>query len=806
MRTWMAIIPLALIVLLSILSSPSREDPTRDLTPRKTGRLVIVIIDSLRAEVVDDHMPALRRLASQGLRRDITTCTANFTLPCIQTLLEGRQSPFVAGLHNFTGKRGSAQSLPALFANAGLKQAMISDYTIHSLYGYLTPDSQDVEKKLSGYLARDEYGLREASARLDDPDMDVVYVHIVGTDKVAHHKLPGHPQYIAHFEAVDVALEELTSKLSPERDHIIITGDHGHNASGHHTRQSIAIMQGPIWKEVLAAQDPGLPIEQPDLTALLAGVFALPLPADAESQLPGIDAIPTSTKVAEHWRLFLERQSEVLHKEGLGGDDLSAQLRARDARLRGESAATAAKYAALLPLFLIWMLCFLTQPSENRWRTRILLGLPVMAVALVLLTWVLPASVMVMLTLLLSLGVAAHVVRRRSDRQDTGLLRVWAAAALLAMGPALMGTGWSELFHSTGSFGWHIPLFFGGLIFAGALLSWIWSKRVFEQLPHGMALAALMLLPSGVYYYQFGQNILQGLAIGGAIWMLAQCIDPLTRQTLWTAIKPDTPVKIVAQLTVVGCLFLLLRQHAGGWAWGLHFRDTLSRSPLLSAAAALGLLGVINVLLPSWRARGILSAHALVFGIISTGVGRLPLHAAASALLPFALLAGIFRLLPAERSREPLPKRLELEAVLTFACVLASAWVMLEGFFIGNVEFQFALDLFSKLPSDVVAALSGLAIFGKYGAPLLLGTLIYALCSPAHWKRGMHLLVSLGLLKLLCLAGFILFAPLFSTDKLHEVAFSDFLFVYHITAMLWLTVVASQVMEWGRAKSSSAST
>ena len=87
------------------------------------GRLVIVVVDSMPREVRTQPalMPEVTALARRPDARwiDVHTCSGNFTLPCIQTLLEGRESPFAAGLHNFTGREGGASSLPSIAAAAG---------------------------------------------------------------------------------------------------------------------------------------------------------------------------------------------------------------------------------------------------------------------------------------------------------------------------------------------------------------------------------------------------------------------------------------------------------------------------------------------------------------------------------------------------------------------------------------------------------------------------------------------------------------------------------------------------------------
>ena len=107
-------------ILLGPITLEPQQAPTPTARPAQ-GRLIVVVVDSLRAKALDDHMPRTAEIAQapNGARREVRTCSANFTLPCMQTLMEGRQSPFAAGLHNFTGKQGGAQNLPHIAHASG---------------------------------------------------------------------------------------------------------------------------------------------------------------------------------------------------------------------------------------------------------------------------------------------------------------------------------------------------------------------------------------------------------------------------------------------------------------------------------------------------------------------------------------------------------------------------------------------------------------------------------------------------------------------------------------------------------------
>ena len=113
--------------------SPRSGAPQKEATQSAgDGRLVVIIIDSLRRQAVDDVMPNLKALAQDRASTylDVHTASGNMSLPCIQTLLEGRESPYASVIHDFTGERGSNSGLPAAAARAGLNPALIADFII----------------------------------------------------------------------------------------------------------------------------------------------------------------------------------------------------------------------------------------------------------------------------------------------------------------------------------------------------------------------------------------------------------------------------------------------------------------------------------------------------------------------------------------------------------------------------------------------------------------------------------------------------------------------------------------------------
>src|SRR5512143_2050778 len=101
------LVPVALVALALVAGNrglpdapPLRPAPARDGSPRTHGRLVVLLVDSLARANVEDAalMPNLHALSrAQGTAYlDVRTCASNFSLPCIQTIFAGRESPMSA--------------------------------------------------------------------------------------------------------------------------------------------------------------------------------------------------------------------------------------------------------------------------------------------------------------------------------------------------------------------------------------------------------------------------------------------------------------------------------------------------------------------------------------------------------------------------------------------------------------------------------------------------------------------------------------------------------------------------------------
>ena len=244
-----------------------------------TARTVVVILDSLREQTSRDSalMPHLVQFNESALRGPMRSCAANFTLPCLLTVFEGRASPFIAAAQNFSGKASGAPNWFEKLKGAGYRVNAVVDHTLIELYpGLFTQvENYDQVPNLAVEL-RDGWAFAKTLTWLREANADVIVTHIVGTDKVSHTNKPGSPEYAAVFKAADTFVGELASALDFSRDTLVVFGDHGHGAEGHHDRRAWYAVKGPGF--AIDEQ----PLDQTSFLYLLSRIQGLTLPSTYE--------------------------------------------------------------------------------------------------------------------------------------------------------------------------------------------------------------------------------------------------------------------------------------------------------------------------------------------------------------------------------------------------------------------------------------------------------------------------------------------------------------------------------------------
>src|SRR3954468_17131661 len=301
-----------LLILLAAIQALGPEQKTRDggparaFEPSHRFRAVVFILDSAgKSEMFDpDLMPFLTSLRTSSLSGRSRSCAAKNTFPCLKSIFEGREATMGTTLQDFSAFASSRTTWPASLAALGLRLVVASDHTLHRLYPHAFIDSLNYEDLHVPLLERDAFVYRKARQWLDDPSIDVLVLHIVGTDKISHgYPVPGH-QYRNKYREVDDFIREVSGRLQPD-DYLFAISDHGHNELGGHTEDAAYVVRGRIFP-------PGLQqnLDAEDMLFLLSVPYGLIMPADYQGQIrldlmqlaPELQARWVATQ-AEAWRI-----------------------------------------------------------------------------------------------------------------------------------------------------------------------------------------------------------------------------------------------------------------------------------------------------------------------------------------------------------------------------------------------------------------------------------------------------------------------------------------------------------------------
>jgi type I phosphodiesterase/nucleotide pyrophosphatase len=328
----LGLIPLGLLLLgVSVLprevGAPAAGQ-MRPFEPSHHFRTVVFILDSAgRSEMFDPElMPFLTSLRTSSVSGRSRSCAAKATFPCIKSIFEGREAAMGTTLQDFSAFASSRTTWPTSLAALGTRLVVASDHTLNRLYPHAFVDSLNYEDLHAPLLERDAFVYRRARQWLDGPSIDVLLLHIIGTDKVAHEYPVRGPEYRQKYREVDDFIREVAGRLQPD-DYLFAISDHGHNELGGHTEEAGYLARGPIFpadvRENLNAED---------MLFLLSVPYGLLLPADYEGQIR-MDLTRLAPDAAQRW---LSEQAKVwrVQVDGLPLDQAQARLNQEIAQRR----------------------------------------------------------------------------------------------------------------------------------------------------------------------------------------------------------------------------------------------------------------------------------------------------------------------------------------------------------------------------------------------------------------------------------------------------------------------------------------
>lgn len=374
--------------------APEHKDTTpgqaRAFEPSRHFRTVVFILDSAgKSEMFDPElMPFVSSLRTSSLSGRSRSCAAKATFPCIKSIFEGREATMGTTLQDFSAFASSRTTWPASLAVLGTRLVVASDHTLNRLYPHAFVDSLNYEDLHAPLLERDAFVYRKARQWLDDPAIDVLVLHIIGTDKVSHEYPVRGPEYWAKYREVDDFVREVAGRLQPD-DCLFAISDHGHNELGGHTEDAAYVAHGPLFPAAVH-QD----MNAEDMLFFLSLPYGLMLPADYEGQIR-IDVTLLAPDTAERW-LAAQANAWRVSVAGLPLDQAQTRLNQEVVRRRTEgqrqtaidTAWRSSPFWLAAALFLIGEL-FGWQREPARVR---LLQIALLIVLLALAFWAFPAG------------------------------------------------------------------------------------------------------------------------------------------------------------------------------------------------------------------------------------------------------------------------------------------------------------------------------------------------------------------------------------------------------------------------------
>lgn len=217
-------------VLLVERAWPPAEMPVRDAPEGAADtRLIVFWVDSLSDRDLGrkSPMPALAKRLPTALHGHVTACADATSVPCFEAMTTGWDRASLATLaRNFGGEAGGGPAgvLEALHAR-GHRLGFMGDPFVRGATGAF-----DWVRlvRTPGPEATIDAGL----GALDAHDLDLVVIHLVQADAVAHRDGDGR-RYRRMLKRIDAAIEAARGRLRPT-DHVVVLGDHGHTPDGRH--------------------------------------------------------------------------------------------------------------------------------------------------------------------------------------------------------------------------------------------------------------------------------------------------------------------------------------------------------------------------------------------------------------------------------------------------------------------------------------------------------------------------------------------------------------------------------------------
>lgn len=266
----------------------SRAAPPPRAAEPLTGRLVVVVVDSLREDAARDAavMPRLAEMTTTGSSGVNITAPMTLTTMSVVTMGTGITPSISWSLKNFDAEPFQDESVFSLLRAAGYESALLGDASWTQLYGKdasqtLAFGDHGIYQAVEGGISpQDAETLSDAARHLANPRYDAVVIHVTSSDKAAHRSG-------AHLRESDGSLSEYAQALHTidarigalwdahrENATWLVLSDHGCSERGNHgggeevARRAPFVWVGPGIRHLRDVEQ-SLNRVAPTLTALL---------------------------------------------------------------------------------------------------------------------------------------------------------------------------------------------------------------------------------------------------------------------------------------------------------------------------------------------------------------------------------------------------------------------------------------------------------------------------------------------------------------------------------------------------------
>ncbi|MGH9419421.1 MAG: sulfatase-like hydrolase/transferase [Thermoanaerobaculia bacterium] len=293
----------AAIILLAILSATCRE------TPRRQRNVLLITIDTFRADRIGSKTPSLARLGREGVRFETADSPVPLTLPAHASLLSGLLPLHHTLRNNGIGAFPAARdTLATIFSRRGYRTgAFVGSFILDHRFGLdrgferyddeIVRDVSDVsgtfeaERRGSEVVDRALVWLRQNDAR---PFFG--WVHLYDAHAPYAPPPPYSQTYDGEVEYVDAQIARLLASIDRANTIVVVAGDHGESLGEHGELTHGLLLYEPTLHVPMIICAPSLaprvirtPVSTVDLAPTVASLAAIPLAKPVDGRDLGAD-------------------------------------------------------------------------------------------------------------------------------------------------------------------------------------------------------------------------------------------------------------------------------------------------------------------------------------------------------------------------------------------------------------------------------------------------------------------------------------------------------------------------------------